>query len=112
MAGRYLFSTHTIGHLKELIELDEVVAQSARNGCSAFQIILYERFDNRFFKALLEIDNVIGYAQQGSHITCVVDVVERAATPNRSPFRLKLRETPLVPQLHCHSDDVLTLPLQ
>src|SRR5439155_26170194 len=67
------------GGLEQLVELEMVIAERARNGGAAGEIFAHERAHNVLLKALLLVDDVVGYAEMLGHATGVVHVVERAA---------------------------------
>jgi hypothetical protein len=54
-----LLRADAIGHFKELIELDEVVAKGARDGRAAGQIVVDKRLHNLFFETIFEVDDVV-----------------------------------------------------
>ena len=99
------------GHLQELIELDEVVAQRARNRRAPRQILVNEGPHHLALEPLFEIHHVIRNAELLRHPPRVVDVVERAAAA-RGAIGSQLRQPPLVPELHGQPNDRHSLPVQ
>ena len=75
---------YTCGHIKELIELNEVVAKRTRDGCTTGQIIGNERLDNMLFKLIFEINYVVGYANQLGNVAGIVNIVDRTAAARGS----------------------------
>ncbi len=107
----YALRAHAFRHFKKLVELDEVVAQRARNRRTPGKILLDERLHHLRLEPLLEVHDVIRNAQMLRHVPRVVHIVERATAPGR-PVRRKLRQPPLVPELHGEPDYALALALQ
>ena len=64
---------------QELIELEVVVAERARNGGAAGEILGDEGADDVLLEALLLVDEVVGDAEAVGDAACVVDVVDGAA---------------------------------
>ncbi len=103
---------HALGHIQELIELDEIVAERARNGRAAGQIIVDERLDHLLFEAGLEVDHVIGDAEMLGHVARVIHVVERTAPAGGPALGREFRQSPLIPQLHGQAYNAPALTLQ
>jgi len=100
------------GHVEELVKLDEVVAERARDGSAAGDVVLDEGLDDLLFEALLEVDDVERDAERLGHPARIVDVVERAAAAGRAAFGDQLGHALLVPELHRHADDGLVFGMQ
>src|SRR5208283_3640461 len=98
---------------QELVELEVVVAQAARNRRAARKILFNKRPHHLAFEALLLIYHVIRNPDAFSHAARIVDVVEGAAAPSdllrHSPVT---RQSALVPQLHGQADNVVSFGTQ
>src|SRR5215471_6637178 len=98
---------------QQLIKLQVIVAETARDGRAPGKVLFDERTHHVTLKALLMIHDVIGYSDLLSHTAGIVDVVERAAaTVNRFRHALASSQPPLVPELHRQADDVVPLGTQ
>jgi hypothetical protein len=62
--------------LKESVELQESIAESAGNGCSALQITRDERADDGLLEVVLQIDQVVGKTESIRNPASVVHVLE------------------------------------
>src|SRR6185312_8063965 len=62
VAGRNLAGADRVGHFQKLIELNEVIAERARDGRPPSQIVGHERLNHMCLELPFEIDNVVGYA--------------------------------------------------
>src|SRR5450755_3228574 len=100
MAGGDAIRPHARRHIEKLIELNEVVAERARDGRAPSQILADERLHHLFLEAILEVDYVIRNAELLGDEARVVHIVERAATAGRATRGSQLRQTTLVPELH------------
>ena len=107
VAGGDVAGADGIGHFEEAVELDVVVAEGARDGRAAGEILFDEGLHHVLFELLLEVDHVVGDADLFGDAAGVVDIVERAAAAGsggRSVFGGEFRQPALVPQLHGHAD--------
>ena len=114
MACGNALCAHTQSRGNELLKLDLGIAEAAGNRCLAGQVLLDKGIHHAFFEALLEIDNVVGNAQEVGHAPGVVYVVERAAaSAGLARFggallqALQPGQPPLVPELHRQTHNVL-----
>ena len=87
-------------HHQQLVKLDVVIAQRARNRRAPGQVFVDERAHNSFLKLVLEVDDVVREAQVLGHTPRVVHIVERAAAVVHRTVAMHLRQAPLVPELH------------
>ena len=98
---------------QQLIELEMVVAQAARNRRASRKIVLHERTHHVLLEARLLIDDVVGNAQRLGHAARVVHVVERAAAAlYRLGHAVVSGKTALVPELQRQTNDVVALLAQ
>ena len=86
MAGGNLLGAHAIRHFEKLVELDEIVAKRARNGCAAGKIVVDKRLDDLLFETIFEIDDVIRNVENRGDEASVVDIIERTAAACRAAF--------------------------
>ena len=95
----------------EIVKLDVIVAERARNGSTAGEIIGDERADDGLLEGLLEIDDVERDAEVAGDAAGVMHVVDGAAAMPRSPVARRvsgqLRQAALIPKLHGEADDGL-----
>ncbi len=82
MSGGNFFRADSVRHFEKLVELDEVIAERARDGRAAVEIVLHEGLHHLLFKAVLEVDHVIRDAEHGGDEARIVHVVKRTATPD------------------------------
>ena len=85
---------------EELIELHVIVAQGARDGRAAFEIIRDEGADHVALEFALEVHDVERDAEMFGYAAGVVDIVVRAAAMLGGAVILQLGEAALVPELH------------
>ena len=81
VAGGDAVGADGAGGLKQLVELEVVVAERARDGRAPGEIFVDEGADDIVLEALLLVDDVIGDAQVLGDAAGVVDVVERQQRP-------------------------------
>src|SRR5882724_8354954 len=81
MPGGDALGADLLRHNQQLIELQMIVAKTARDGRAAGEILLDERPHHVALKPLFVIDNVIGDTDLLRHSACVINIVERAAAP-------------------------------
>lgn len=79
VAGGDFIGADAVGHFEELVELDEVIAEGAGDGCFAGDVIGDEGFDDVVLEGLFEVDDVEGDAEGLGDEAGVVDIVEGAA---------------------------------
>ena len=112
MASRDFARADAIGHFKELVELDEVVAKRAGNRRAAGQIVGNERLDDLLFEALFEIHHVIGNAKNGGNKAGIVDIIKRTAAAGCAALGREMGQTALIPELHSQANNRVPLALQ
>ena len=111
VTGRNPVRPHARRQIEERVELDGAVAERTGDGGAAGHVLVDEGPDDVRFEALLEVHDVVGNAEFLGHIAGVVDIVEIAAAPARGVLG-ELRETLLIPELHRHADDAVSLAAQ
>src|SRR5579859_3362609 len=113
MARGNLSSANLLRHNKQLIKLQVIVAEAARDGRTPRQILFNERPHDIALKSLLVIDHVVRNAKRFGHAPCIVNVVNRAAPPLHG-FRHAFvpGEAPLVPELHGQANNVASFGAQ
>src|ERR1700730_16707968 len=90
-----------------------IVAEIARDGRAAGQILRDEWTHHLALETLFVIDHVIRNADVLGHAAGIVDVVERAAAAGYLlGHALVSGEAALVPELHGEADDVVSLGTQ
>src|SRR5579885_859638 len=94
--GGDAFGAHTRRHIEKLIELHEVIAQSAGDRRAPVQILVNEGAHHLGLEALLEIDDIVRNAEVLGYEASIVDIVERAAAAGDAAFRRKLRQPALI----------------
>src|SRR5208283_1844160 len=93
---------------EQLVELQMVVAEAARNRRASGKILVDEGPDYVVLKTRLLIDDVIRNTELFSDVTCIVDIVDGAAAPlHRLGHALVAGQPALVPKLQGESDDVV-----
>ena len=92
------FGTDLFGHVEELIELDEVIADGARNRRASGDVVGDERRDDLLLEAIFEVDYVEGDANG------LRDAAGTAASGGAA-LGDEVGDALLVPQLHGHADD-------
>src|ERR1700734_362686 len=98
---------------QQLVELQMVVAQAARDGRAPGQIFLDEGLHDVALEPVFVIDYVIWDAQSFSNAAGVVDIVERTATAlPRLGHAFVSGEPTLVPELHGQADDLVSVGAQ
>ncbi len=98
---------------QQLIELEMVVAQAARNRRASGKILGDERPHHVVLEALLLIDHVVRNAERLGHAARVVNVVDGAAASlHRLRHALMPGQPALVPELQRESHDVVALLAQ
>src|SRR4051812_1113298 len=110
MASSNLLRTDLPGENQELVKLQVVVAQTARNRRTAREILAHERANNIPLEPLLMVHDIVRNAQALGDIPGVIDVVHgTAASLHLLGHPLATGEPALVPKLHCQPDQVVTL---
>ena len=113
MPGRQQISADLPRGRQQLIKLEMVVAQAARNGRASVQILRDERPHHVVLEALLLIDDVIRNAECLGDTARVVDIVDRAAAPlHRLRHAVLPCQPTLIPQLQRQSHNVVPLLTQ
>ena len=93
---------------QQLVKLQMVVAQAARNRRPAGEVLVDERAHDIVLEARLLIDHVIRNAQLLGHVAGVVDIVDGAAASlHRLGHALVTGKATLVPKLQGQANDVV-----
>src|SRR5579863_7579996 len=91
-----------------MLKLHVVVASCAGHRRAPREILLDEWPHHGILEFPLKIDHVERNPKVLGHPPGIMYIVERTATVLRRSFTLKLRQTALVPQLHCQTDGPLS----
>ena len=92
---------------KKGVELHVGVAVGAGQGSPTLGIVLHERLDDALAESVLEVQDVVRHAELRGHALRVVQVVERAAPPERGSMALRR-----IMELHRDPDHVVALLLE
>lgn len=117
VAGGDALGADLAGGEEELIELEMVVAEGARDGGAAGEVFADEGANDFFFEACLSIHQIVGNSQVLGYMTRVVDVVDGAAAALRDGFGQTLAsvicgKAALVPELEGEADEGMSLGVQ
>jgi len=87
--------------LKQLVELEVVIAERARDGRTPSQVFADEGTYDVLFEALFLVDDVVGDAEVISHAAGVVYIIQGAAAAGLGRFRYAMLagQAGLVPEL-------------
>ena len=98
---------------QQLIELQMIVAEAARNRRAPGKILLDKRPHHIALETLLLIDHVVRNAERLGDAAGVVNIVERAAAAlHRLGHALVAGQAALVPELHGQANDVVPFGAQ
>ena len=98
---------------QQLVKLQMVVAQAARDGRASGKIFVDERTHHVALKALLMVDHVIRNAQVLGHAAGVVHVIDRAAAAlHLLGHAFASGQAALVPELHGQAHHVVAFGAQ
>ena len=113
MPGGQQVRADLASHDQQLIKLEVVVAQAARDGRASGEVVLHEGSHDLALEALLVVDDVVRNADELGNGPGVVHVVERATTALHGlGHALLTGEAALVPELHGQTDHVVTIGTQ
>ena len=113
VAGGQRIGANLLGDDQQLIELQMIVAQAARNGSASGEILLHEGTHHFALKTVFVIDHVIRNADGLGDAARVINIVERAAASlDRLGHAVVAGQAALVPELHGQADDVVSLGAQ
>ena len=95
--------------LEQLVELEVVVAERARDRRASGEVLADEGPHNVLLEALFLVDDVVGDAEVLGDASCVVDIVERAAAAGLGSvgYPVLAGEARLIPELQGQPDDAL-----
>ena len=95
--------------LEQLVELEMVVAERARDRRASGEILANKRPHHILLEALLLVDDVVGNAQVLGDAAGVVDIIERAAAAGlgRVGDAVLAGEAGLIPELERQADDAV-----
>ncbi len=110
MSGGQQLGTDLSRRNQQLIELQMVIAQAARDRCAPGKILCDKGTHHVVLETLLLVYDVIRNAKRFGHAARVVNVVDGATTPlHRLRHALVTRQAALVPELQRESDDGVAL---
>src|SRR5271167_2029441 len=113
VAGSYAFRADLAGDYQELIELQVIVAEAARDGRTPGKIFRDERANDLALEALLVIHHVIRNADVLGDAAGIVNIVEGAASSLHGLGHAFVTGEPaLVPELHGQADEVVSFGVQ
>ena len=99
MAGGNPLRANRTCSIKQLVKLQVVIAERARNRRAASQVFIHKRPHHIALEPVFLVDHVVGNAEVLGHAAGVVDVVEGAAATGLRSIRdtMLAREPHLVP---------------
>ncbi len=113
VAGGNAIGADLLRDYEQLIKLQMIVAEAARDGRASREILGDERTHDVALETLFVIDHVIRNAEVLGDAAGVVNIVERAAAAGYLlGHALVSGEAALVPELHSQADDVVSFGAQ
>ena len=113
VAGGDAVGADLTGGDEELVELEVVVAESARDGSAAGEVFADEGLDHLGFEAVLLVDDVVRDVQLLGYVASVVDVVDGAAAAlDGFGHAFVSCQAALVPELEREADESVPLGAQ
>src|SRR5438105_4816582 len=113
MPGRKQVSADLLCRGQQLVKLQVIVAETARNWRTAREIFIHKWAYDVSFEAFLMVDYVIRNPQLLGNLAGIVDVFDRAASPlHLLRHSLSTGQPSLIPELHGQADDWMAVSLQ